>query len=146
MTPPPVPDPNTGLADDLRLTLARADYRAEAVTALLARPEFAVRPVSRADRPRLLYRARGDTPLAILTRLFLLGAPVELATIQRVCPASPERWLRHGFLRAEGASVTARFQVVPFGASRFVTDAPWEYGKQPDAVMSVTNSTAALRQ
>lgn len=148
MTPPPVPDPATpGLVADLRDALDRADYRAGPVTALLARPDFAVRPVSRGDRPRLLYRARGDDPLAVLTRLFLLGDPVEFAVLRRVCPLSaPDRWREYGLLRADGDRVTARFQVVPFGPYRFATDARWEYSGQPDAVMPLTNSTALLRQ
>ena len=62
----------------------------------------------------LLRRTGGDSPLEILTRLFLLGASTNVKTIRRVLqPMELKQWIRAGLIRHEKGVVSASIRISP---------------------------------
>jgi SAM-dependent methyltransferase len=94
--------------------------------------------------PLYRWRTRTATPLATLTRLFLIGEAVpESAARDAVHPLSLEA-LRGGLLAATDGAVRAALQIVPFQGVLIAAD--WTDAALVEPVMGVAASTRALAQ
>ncbi|MGW2567634.1 DUF7059 domain-containing protein [Streptomyces sp. NPDC001537] len=110
--------PAPGRADvtaRLRDALLGASFTADGLLELLGAPAYAA--LARSETVPALRATRGDTPLEVLVRLFLLQQPVPHARVADVLPV--EECLEDGWLvRVGGASgddVAATVDVRPYG-------------------------------
>ena len=105
------------------------------------------RSLSGRDVSLLLRKTSGATPLDTLIRLFLIGVPVDLETAGRaVAPLTVPAWTEAGLLEADGRSVLAAVQLLPFRGLWLAFDLPRriEAGLSPDYVMGVGASSLTL--
>ncbi|NED08333.1 transferase, partial [Streptomyces sp. SID6648] len=96
----------------LRDALLGASFTADGLLELLGAPAYAA--LSRSETVPALRATRGDTPLELLVRLFLLQQPVPRARVADVLPV--EVCLESGWLeRAGDDEVAATVDVRPYG-------------------------------
>ncbi|MDX2544120.1 class I SAM-dependent methyltransferase [Streptomyces sp. WI04-05B] len=101
----------------LRDALLAADFTADGLLDLLGAPAYAA--LARSETVPALRATRGDTPLELLVRLFLLQQPVSHARVAAVLPV--EDCVASGWLVAVGTDsegggeVTAAVDVRPYG-------------------------------
>ncbi|MCX5049982.1 MULTISPECIES: class I SAM-dependent methyltransferase [unclassified Streptomyces] len=105
----------TGVTARLRDALLGASFTADGLLELLGAPAYAA--LARSETVPALRATRGDTPLEVLVRLFLLQQPVPYARVVGVLPV--DACLESGWLvRAGGAlegNVAATVDVRPYG-------------------------------
>ncbi|MGW3284106.1 DUF7059 domain-containing protein [Streptomyces sp. NPDC001002] len=100
------------VAARLRDALLDASFTADGLLDLLGAPAYAA--LARSETVPALRATRGDTPLAVLVRLFLLQQPVPHARVEGVLPVAA--CLEAGWLVAVGADeVAATVDVRPYG-------------------------------
>ncbi|MFD5279661.1 methyltransferase [Streptomyces rubrogriseus] len=100
------------VATRLRDALLGASFTADGLLELLGAPAYAA--LSRSETVPALRATRGDTPLELLVRLFLLQQPVPHARVADVLPV--DACLESGWLdRAGDDEVTATVDVRPYG-------------------------------
>ncbi|CAM5528107.1 DUF7059 domain-containing protein [Streptomyces fumanus] len=100
------------VAARLREALLGAAFTADGLLELLGAPAYAA--LSRGETVPALRATRGDTPLEMLVRLFLLQQPVPHARVAAVLPADAcleSNWL----VRTGGDEVAATVDVRPYG-------------------------------
>ncbi|MBT2411554.1 class I SAM-dependent methyltransferase [Streptomyces sp. ISL-12] len=98
----------------LRDALLGASYTADGLLELLGAPAYAA--LSRSETVPALRATRGDTPLELLVRLFLLQQPVPYARVTAILPV--DDCLESGWLvRAGDDEVAATVDVRPYGGS-----------------------------
>src|SRR3954468_8536420 len=108
MTDPAVTD---RLGDDLR----SANYSADGVPDLLG--ASAHRALGRGELAPGLRATRDGSPLATLTRLFLLGAAEDEPAVRRALPTTGVRAaLAEGILERHGDSLRAALDIRPYAA------------------------------
>ncbi|MZG17932.1 methyltransferase, partial [Streptomyces sp. SID5914] len=96
----------------LRDALLGASFTADGLLELLGAPAYAA--LSRSETVPALRATRGDTPLELLVRLFLLQQPVPHARVGDVLPV--DACLESGWLdRAGDDEVAATVDVRPYG-------------------------------
>lgn len=96
----------------LRDALLGASFTADGLLELLGAPAYAA--LARSETVPALRATRGDTPLEVLVRLFLLQQPVPHARVADVLPV--EACLESGWLVRAGADeVAATVDVRPYG-------------------------------
>ncbi len=114
-TLPAAPTAASGGADvaaRLRDALLGASFTADGLLELLGAPAYAA--LARSETVPALRATRGDTPLEVLVRLFLLQQPVPHARVAGVLPV--DACLESGWLvRAGGDEVAATVDVRPYG-------------------------------
>lgn len=114
-TLPAAPTPASGAADvtaRLRDALLGASFTADGLLELLGAPAYAA--LARSETVPALRATRGDTPLEVLVRLFLLQQPVPHARVAGVLPV--DACLESGWLVRAGADeVAATVDVRPYG-------------------------------
>lgn len=112
---PPLPSSDrTDAAARLREALLGASFTADGLLDLLGAPAYAA--LARSETVPALRATRGDTPLELLVRLFLLQQPVARAGLDGVLPV--DACLESGWLRpAGGDSLAATVDVRPYGGS-----------------------------
>ncbi|MET9733529.1 methyltransferase [Streptomyces sp. NPDC006458] len=112
-TPSPLPSADRpDVAVRLRAALLAADFTADGLLELLGAPAYAA--LARSETVPALRATRGDTPLEVLTRLFLLQEPAPRARVADVLPVAEcldSGWL----LPAGGDEVAATVDVRPYG-------------------------------
>ncbi|MFD5404459.1 DUF7059 domain-containing protein [Streptomyces griseorubiginosus] len=102
----------TDVATRLRDALLGASFTADGLLELLGAPAYAA--LARSETVPALRATRGDTPLEVLVRLFLLQQPVPHARVAGVLPV--DACLESGWLvRAGGDEVAATVDVRPYG-------------------------------
>lgn len=100
------------VATRLRDALLGASFTADGLLELLGAPAYAA--LARSETVPALRATRGDTPLEVLVRLFLLQQPVPHARVAGVLPV--DACLESGWLvRAGGDEVAATVDVRPYG-------------------------------
>lgn len=100
------------IAERLRDALLAADFTADGLLDLLGAPAYAA--LARSETVPALRATRGDTPLELLVRLFLLQQPVPHARVAGVLPL--DDCLETGWLvTADGGEVAAAVDVRPYG-------------------------------
>ncbi|MFB7321799.1 methyltransferase [Streptomyces sp. NPDC056190] len=100
------------VAARLRDALLGVSFTADGLLELLGAPAYAA--LARAETVPALRATRGDTPLELLVRLFLLQQPVPYARVAGVLPV--EACLETGWLVRAGADeVAATVDVRPYG-------------------------------
>ncbi|MEG3628483.1 DUF7059 domain-containing protein [Streptomyces poriticola] len=111
LSPLPSAD-RTDVAARLRDALLGASFTADGLLELLGAPAYAA--LSRSETVPALRATRGDTPLELLVRLFLLQQPVRHARVADVLPV--DACLESGWLRPAGdGEVAATVDVRPYG-------------------------------
>jgi hypothetical protein len=103
------------LADDLREALEAADFRYDAVADLLGTTAHAA--LGRNETVPGLRRTTDGSPLATLTRLFLLQATVPADRAERALPGLVDRLCTAGVLERSISEVAARMDCRPYAAS-----------------------------
>lgn len=130
----------------MRDVLDEIGYTHAGVCALLQTPD--IYGASDARQELWRWRARGDSPLEILTRLFLLGLPVEASSVRRaLLPMPLEQWQKARLLLGAGEQIRAAVHLLPVQArDRLVYDfATRDRAQmQPDYVMGVGSSSRTL--
>lgn len=100
------------VATRLRDALLGASFTADGLLELLDAPAYAA--LARSETVPALRATRGDTPLELLVRLFLLQQPVLHARVEDVLPV--DACLESGWLvRVGGDEVAAAVDVRPYG-------------------------------
>ncbi len=99
-------------AGRLREALLVADYTYDAVTALLGPTAHAA--LSRNETTPGLRATGAGSPLEILTRLWLLQAPVPAEAAERALPGLVDRLCAQGILRRSGGEVAAAVDLRPY--------------------------------
>ncbi|GGS55980.1 class I SAM-dependent methyltransferase [Streptomyces griseoviridis] len=97
----------------LRDALLGASYTADGLLELLGAAAYAA--LSRSETVPALRATRGDAPLELLVRLFLLQQPVPYARVAAILPA--DACLESGWLVRAGDEVTATVDVRPYGGA-----------------------------
>jgi hypothetical protein len=100
----------------LREGLERADFTYDAVAGLLG--SRAHEALARNETTPALRRTADGSPLASLTRLFLLQAPVPRARVEAALPGLVGELGHEGFLESDGGEVRARLDVRPYLADQ----------------------------
>ncbi|MEV7794840.1 methyltransferase [Streptomyces sp. NPDC087512] len=95
----------------LRDALLGASFTADGLLELLGAPAYAA--LSRSEVVPALRATRGDTPLEMLVRLFLLQQPVPHARVAEVLPV--DACLEAGWLVAVDGDLAATVDVRPYG-------------------------------
>ncbi len=99
----------------IRLVFTHANYTDEAVLGLMGGTD--VSSITATDPAEQLYRTRGRTPLEVLTRLFLISAPVDLDDVQgAVRPSSPQDWFDAGLIKKDPQTglIIGTVNILPF--------------------------------
>ena len=107
--PSPPPPPSTRAARLLREVLTDAGFDEPGLTALLGAPERRLAPAEQQALWR--WRAREETPLAVLARLFLLQRPVPWETAFMALGEDLEIANALGLVRADGPMVEPLIQL-----------------------------------
>lgn len=142
--PPRYPDPASALR--LRDALLQASYQEAPLCALLGLGDLA--GLRQGARPVLRVRAAGDTPLAVLARLFALCDALPTAQVQSALgPLLP--WLEAGLLTAEGPdALRATVQLLPWQVAGrellIASDRPRYDERPPEHVMGLAAPTRKL--
>ncbi len=89
------------------------------------------------DVPLVLDRYRSGDTRASLARLFVLGQPVDAASL----PVEPDRLAEAGLVDLDGATVRARVRLAPVGGLLVVHDGP---SSDPDLVTGVSAASRTL--
>ncbi|CAI9400853.1 DUF7059 domain-containing protein [Nocardioides sp. T2.26MG-1] len=100
------------LPQRLRAALVMAGFTYDAVAEVLGPEAHAA--LARNETTPALRRTSGGWPLETLIRLFLLQAPVELASAQRALPGLVDRLAAEGFVEQTVGEVAARLDVRPY--------------------------------
>src|SRR5262245_56694993 len=101
-------------------------YTSSALEQLLRAPETELVKCNQRKWPCYAQRAAGNSPLATLTRFFVLGEIIESDVFAKAAaPTSVNDWLRLGLIAADGSVVRSRWRIVPVGPHIYLTDAPW---------------------
>ncbi|MEU3490824.1 DUF7059 domain-containing protein [Streptomyces massasporeus] len=110
---PPLPaSDRPDVAARLRDALLAASFTADGLLELLGAPAYAA--LARSETVPALRATRGDTPLEMLVRLFLLQQPVPHARVAEVLPV--DACLESGWLTRTGADeLAAAVDVRPYG-------------------------------
>ena len=141
------------LAPRLREALARADYTVDAVDDLLG--ETARAALERNETTPALRRTTGGSPLATLTRLFLLQTPVAGTDAERALPGLVDALATAGSARPSAGEVRARLDCRPYAddaqAWWVVSDLTPGLDGQPirvdaDHVLGVSPASTSLAQ
>ncbi|QES49412.1 transferase [Streptomyces venezuelae] len=103
--------PSSDRAAALRAALLSAGFTADGLLDLLGAPAYAA--LARSETVPALRATRGDGPQASLVRLFLLQQPVPYEHAAAALPV--EEALADGWLRRDGAEVSATVDVRPYG-------------------------------
>ncbi len=106
-----------------------------------------VRAISGTDLPLLLRATAEPNRLNTLIRLFLVGVPVDIETVEKaVAPMTVRQWIDAGLLRQQGESVEAVLQLLPFQDLIVAFDMPrrMQAGLSANYVMGVGSSTLTL--
>jgi hypothetical protein len=128
----------------LRDVLDHAGYTETRVREVLDLPDGPIFRVRKA-LPLYRHRTRGDAPLHLLLRLFLLHDAIPLELFRAViAPTTPEDWLSAGLVRADGDAMRARVELCPCEGLILATDSPGSAGRLD--VMSVAASSQVLLQ
>lgn len=141
--PPPVADPVRLAA--LGNVFRSAGFLEDRVADLLGADEFLTRH-SR-EFGRAMYRTKTETPLYVLTRLFLLGVPVEAGAVARtLAPVTARDLEALRLVRADGGSLEPLVTILPHGDLWVAFDQPEriQSGAGSDLVSGITQSTASL--
>lgn len=130
----------------MREVLDNAGYTHAGICRLLHAPDLQGASEVRQDLWR--RHAGGDSPLEILTRLFLLGLPVaESSARQALAPMALEQWQQARLVLREGEQVCATVHLLPLAnEQRLIYDfAPRNRAlMRPDYVMGVGSSSRTL--
>lgn len=95
----------------LRDALLGASFTADGLLELLGAPAYAA--LARSETVPALRATRGDTPLEVLVRLFLLQQPVPHTRVEGVLPV--DACLESGWLVRAGDELAATVDVRPYG-------------------------------
>jgi SAM-dependent methyltransferase len=131
----------------IRGVLDRVGYTEPRILELLDITEL---PMSRQrwqTLPLYVWRARGGSPLNILTRLFLLRQSIRIDDIRPVVkPTELEDWVDVGLLEVNGCDVSATVEFCPY--QNLILAADWSDDSQPDLhqVMGIAASSRTLAQ
>ena len=98
----------------LRESLEHADFTYDTVAGLLG--PRAHDALGRNETTPALRRTQDGSPLATLTRLFLLQTPVPAEDAERALPGLVDALARRGFLRRDGDQVRALLDIRPYAA------------------------------
>src|SRR5688572_30555474 len=137
----------------LREALQRAGYTYGAAAALLGPRAHAA--LGRNETTAALRRTTDGSPLATLTRLFLLQATVTVGDAERALPGLLGELELHGFVESSGQELRARLDVRPYAADDVslwvVSDlTPGLDGSPirvaPDHVLGISPSATSLAQ
>ena len=145
--------PRTDVAAGLRAALLAADFTYDAVAGLLG--ETAHRALGRNETTPGLRHTTDGSPLATLTRLFLLQAPVSRADAERALPDLVDRLCNVGLLEQSVGEVAARMDCRPYASDDtdlwVVSDltpgldgAPTRVG--PEHVLGISSASTSLAQ
>ena len=143
----------SGLPLRLREALQRTGYTYGDTAALLGHRAHAA--LGRNETTAALRRTTDGSPLATLTRLFLLQATVAVVDAERALPGLLEELELHGFVERSGQEVRARLDVRPYAADDaslwVVSDlTPGLDGSPirvaPDHVLGISPSATSLAQ
>ena len=100
---------------------------------------------NRGNLQALLCRTEGDTPLAVLARLFFVAWPSEIEICRRAIPESIlELCLEAGVLTRAGSQLESRCVLLPFHGLVIACDAPRLRGANPDFVIGPSPATHLL--
>lgn len=140
---------------DLRADLTTSGYRVDALRE--AWGAVADAALGRGDRvPALRTLRRADAPVATLARVFVLGAEVEVAELDRALPRLGSAGaVRLGLVEVEAGRATARLDLRPYDVLDARGAASWwiasDLGEiatpgalRPDHVLGVGGATATL--
>ena len=105
-------DPDPGLAPRLREVLEAAGFTHDGVADVLGTAAHAA--LSRNETVPGLRATRGDSPVEVLTRLWLLQAPVPVASMERALPRLLDELCAAGLLERSAGEVRARVDVRPY--------------------------------
>ena len=98
-----------GLVEGVREVLDKAGFDEAGIAQQCGVSEMARLGFGPLDRPRLLWRTRDESPLSTLIRLFLIGMPVDLATLRRaVAPMDRPTGPSWGWSRSKGRRLVPR--------------------------------------
>ena len=107
----------------IRNVLRDAGYTKRSVQQLLEVDELPTYRQRCQSAPLYQWRTRGDEPLQILVRLFLLRQTVNLDEVRRAIRPTPlEDWVDIGLLHVEGCGITATAELCPFGSLVIAAD------------------------
>jgi len=130
----------------MRDVLDAAGYIHAGVCALLQVSDIQGASEARQDLWR--WRARGDSPLEVLIRLFLLGLAVEEDSVRRaLLPMTLEQWQQARLLQRSDGQIRATVHLLPVqGETRLIYDfATRDRARmRPDYVMGVGSSSRTL--
>lgn len=129
----------------LRKVLDDAGYTDRNLIGKLGAIELPTRKAG--NRPRLLRMTNGGTPQETLIRLFLFGAPVDVAAARAALhPLRLESLYRMGIVESRGSEAVSRVALCPYGKYVLAFDRPEQVsaGARPDLVMGITSSTMDL--
>ena len=138
----PLITPDSGIVQQLGEILRRSHFTVAAITGLLG--DIRLTEI-KSRSPRLLYAARGDSPLNTLIRLFVAGVPVERKQAEAALNPLPLAALaRTGVLRAGKKSVTPLVSILPHDDLVVASDQPYRSGASADYVPSIMDSSMFL--
>jgi methylase of polypeptide subunit release factors len=147
----PTPGPDT---DDLRQALLAASFTADGLLDQLGAVAYAA--LARGETVPALRATRDGSPLATLTRLFLLRRPVPHPVARQALPVEP--LLTAGWLRSADGELTGAVDIRPFAgpagqdwwivsdAGCAVGGAAGAAGTRSDVVLGVGGASATLAQ
>lgn len=131
----------------IREVLDRTGYTESCIQQLLDVEELPMYPQRWQTLPLYLWRARGESRLQILVRLFLLQQSISLDEVRHVIePTDIEDWVEVGLLHVNGCDVMATVELCPYGS--LVVAADWSDETQPNLhqVMGIAASSRTLAQ
>jgi predicted RNA methylase len=129
----------------VRDVLAKANYTEQGVCGLLGIESLG--KLREMKLAAMLWRTRGESPLATLVRLFVLGQSAGVAAVQRaIAPMSAGEWQEMGLVEVTGSSVSGCFQLRAYRDLLFAYDFPrrGRGGLRQDYVMGVSPSSLVL--
>src|SRR5581483_6038321 len=134
--------PASGIVQQLGETLRRSHFTVAAITGLLGDVRLTE---IKSRSPRLLYAARGDSPLNTLIRLFVAGVPVDRNQAEAALnPLALPALAKIGVLRAGKESVTPLVSILPHDDLVVASDQPYRSGTSSDYVPSIMDSSVFL--
>jgi methylase of polypeptide subunit release factors len=125
----------------LRAALGRSDFSQASVDRLLGLPDPRLTPAE--QQALWTWRARADDPLALITRLFLLGQPVALDQARLAFSDDFDAAVRAGLLRVQGGRVEALLSLSLHEGTRIFAD-PARARPDRHHVLGPTRATLVL--
>ena len=101
--------------ESIRALFEAAGYTDQGILALMGSAD--VTSIAAKDPAEQLYRTRGDSPLEVLTRLFLISVPVDADAASRaIGTTSLETWIEAGLLDVDEntGQVAGAVNILPF--------------------------------